>query len=327
MIKEISSLGIRELANEVLKTEAKELLSLADRLDEHFVDAVKILLSCKGRVVVSGVGKSGHIGRKMAATLASTGTPSFFVHAAEAAHGDLGMITSDDVLIAISYSGTSSELLTIIPVVVREGTPIISITGNDDSPLARNATVNLNVHVQKEACPLNLAPTASTTATLAMGDALAVACLDSKGFGPQDFARSHPGGALGRKLLTFVADIMRTGGALPVVRDYASVLDAVKEITKKKIGMTAIVNSDNEVCGIFTEGDLRRLIEKVGDIRSLGIADVMTKNPTTTRKDVLAAEAAKVLEKNLKNQLLVVDENNRLVGALHMHDLIKAKII
>jgi arabinose-5-phosphate isomerase len=322
-----SSRGILELGKEVLQAEGSELLRLSERIDEHFVAAVKLLLSCKGRVVVSGIGKSGHIARKIAATLASTGTPAFFVHAAEAAHGDLGMITAEDVLIAISYSGTSSELLTIIPVVVREGTPIISITGSDNNPLAQSATVNLNVHVQREACPLNLAPTASTTATLAMGDALAVACLDAKGFGPADFARSHPGGALGRKLLTYVRDIMRTGDALPVVVDTASVLDAVNEITKKKIGMTAVVNSENEVCGIFTEGDLRRLIEKVGDIRSLNISDVMTKNPTTTGKDALAAEAAKILEKTLRNQLLVVDENNKLIGALHMHDLMSSKVI
>jgi arabinose-5-phosphate isomerase len=322
-----SSRGILELGKEVLQAEGSELLRLSERIDEHFVAAVKLLLSCKGRVVVSGIGKSGHIARKIAATLASTGTPAFFVHAAEAAHGDLGMITADDVLIAISYSGTSSELLTIIPVVVREGTPIISITGSDNNPLAQSATVNLNVHVQREACPLNLAPTASTTATLAMGDALAVACLDAKGFGPADFARSHPGGALGRKLLTYVRDIMRTGDALPVVVDTASVLDAVNEITKKKIGMTAVVNSENEVCGIFTEGDLRRLIEKVGDIRSLNISAVMTKNPTTTGKDALAAEAAKILEKTLRNQLLVVDENNKLIGALHMHDLMSSKVI
>jgi arabinose-5-phosphate isomerase len=322
-----SSRGILELGKEVLQAEAGELLRLSERIDEHFADAVRLLLSCRGRVVVSGIGKSGHIARKIAATLASTGTPAFFVHAAEAAHGDLGMITADDVLIAISYSGTSSELLTIIPVVVREGTPIISITGSDNNPLAQSATVNLNVHVQREACPLNLAPTASTTATLAMGDALAVACLDAKGFGPEDFARSHPGGALGRRLLTYVRDIMRTGDDLPVVVDSATVLDAVNEITKKKIGMTAVVNSENEVCGIFTEGDLRRLIEKVGDIRSLHISDVMTKNPTTTGKDALAAEAAKILEKTLRNQLLVVDENNKLVGALHMHDLMSSKVI
>jgi arabinose-5-phosphate isomerase len=237
-----SSRGILELGKEVLQAEAGELLRLSERIDEHFADAVRLLLSCRGRVVVSGIGKSGHIARKIAATLASTGTPAFFVHAAEAAHGDLGMITADDVLIAISYSGTSSELLTIIPVVVREGTPIISITGSDNNPLAQSATVNLNVHVQREACPLNLAPTASTTATLAMGDALAVACLDAKGFGPEDFARSHPGGALGRRLLTYVRDIMRTGDDLPVVVDSATVLDAVNEITKKKIGMTAVVN-------------------------------------------------------------------------------------
>ena len=239
MKPEISEKGILNLGRHVLLEEAKELEAIAGRLDETFVKAVTLILNCKGRVVVSGVGKSGHIARKIAATLASTGSPAFFVHAAEAAHGDLGMITKDDVVIAISYSGTTSELLTIIPTVIREGAPVISITGSDDNTLAKEATVNLNVHVSREACPLNLAPTSSTTATLAMGDALAVACLDAKGFGPEDFARSHPGGALGRRLLTHVRDVMRSGEATPVVRIDASVMDAVKEITKKKIGMTA----------------------------------------------------------------------------------------
>lgn len=322
-----STKGIFELGKAVLQAEAQAICHLSDTLNENFIKAVQILLACKGRVVVSGVGKSGHIARKIAATLASTGTPAFFVHAAEAAHGDLGMITKEDVVIAISYSGSSSELLAIVPTIVREGTPIIAITGSDSNPLANHATVNLNIHVEREACPLNLAPTSSTTVTLALGDALAVACLDAKGFGPEDFARSHPGGALGRRLLTHVKDVMRTGDDLPVVKDTASVLDAVKEITRKKIGMTAITNEANEVVGIFTEGDLRRLIEKVGDIRPISIASVMTKHPSTTTADALAMEAAKVLETTLRNQLLVVDKDNKLIGALHIHDLMTAKVI
>ncbi|GAB1825779.1 MAG: KpsF/GutQ family sugar-phosphate isomerase [Burkholderiales bacterium] len=322
-----STKGIFELGKAVLQAEAQAICHLSDTLNENFIKAVQILLACKGRVVVSGVGKSGHIARKIAATLASTGTPAFFVHAAEAAHGDLGMITKEDVVIAISYSGSSSELLAIVPTIVREGTPIIAITGSDSNPLANHATVNLNIHVEREACPLNLAPTSSTTVTLALGDALAVACLDAKGFGPEDFARSHPGGALGRRLLTHVKDVMRTGDDLPVVKDSASVLDAVKEITRKKIGMTAITNDANEVVGIFTEGDLRRLIEKVGDIRPISIASVMTKHPSTTTADALAMEAAKVLETTLRNQLLVVDKDNKLIGALHIHDLMTAKVI
>ena len=318
MKPEISEKGILNLGRHVLLEEAKELEAIAGRLDETFVKAVTLILNCKGRVVVSGVGKSGHIARKIAATLASTGSPAFFVHAAEAAHGDLGMITKDDVVIAISYSGTTSELLTIIPTVIREGAPVISITGSDDNTLAKEATVNLNVHVSREACPLNLAPTSSTTATLAMGDALA---------GPEDFARSHPGGALGRRLLTHVRDVMRSGEATPVVRIDATVLDAVKEITKKKIGMTAIVDETDKVKGIFTEGDLRRLIERVGDIRPLKIRDVMTPNPTTIQPQALAAEAAKILNSTLRNQLLVVDDSDRLIGALHIHDLMTAKVI
>lgn len=327
MTEAISETGILNLGKRVLLDEAKEIERIAERLDQHFVRAASLILACKGRVVVSGVGKSGHIARKIAATLASTGSPAFFVHAAEAAHGDLGMITKDDVVIAISYSGTTSELLTIIPTVIREGAPVISITGSDDNTLAKEATVNLNVHVSREACPLNLAPTSSTTATLAMGDALAVACLDAKGFGPEDFARSHPGGALGRRLLTHVKDVMRSAEAMPVVTINATVLDAVKEITKKKIGMTAVVDADNVVKGIFTEGDLRRLIEKVGDIRPIMIKDVMTPNPTTIRPQALAAEAAKILNSTLRNQLLVVDEGHHLIGALHIHDLMSAKVI
>lgn len=320
--------GAIELGREVLLHEAQAVRDLADTLDaDHFGRAVGLLLACRGRVVVSGVGKSGHIGRKLAATLASTGTPAFFAHAAEAAHGDLGMITEEDVVIGISYSGSTSELLTIVPTIRREGAKLIAITGNPESPLSRNADVNLNVHVPFEACPLNLAPTSSTTATLAMGDALAVACMHAKGFTKEDFARSHPGGALGRRLLTHVKDVMRTGEAVPVVRAGTTVLDATREITKKHISMTAVVDADNTVLGIFTEGDLRRLIEARGDIRGVRIDDVMTKTPATVSADAMAASAAKIIDERMINQLLVIDEERHLIGALHIHDLMSAKVI
>ncbi len=314
------------LAREVIEIEARAVAALADRIDAAFLRAVDLLLACRGRVVVSGVGKSGHIGRKLAATLASTGTPALFVHAAEAAHGDLGMITAQDVVIALSYSGETSELLTIVPVIKREGTPMIAMTGSDQSSLARFADVHLNVHVDKEACPLNLAPTSSTTAMLALGDALAIACLDARGFGAEDFARSHPGGALGRRLLTRVADIMRSGEALPIVGERASVLEAVAEISRKRLGMTAIVDDAQRVLGVFTEGDLRRLIERVGDVRTLAVSEVMTRNPLSVPSAMLAAEAARILDASLRNQLLVIDDG-RLVGALHMHDLTAAKVL
>lgn len=320
--------GAIALGREVLLHEAQAVKDLADTLDaEHFGHAVELLLNCKGRVVVSGIGKSGHIGRKLAATLASTGTPAFFVHAAEAAHGDLGMITEEDVVIGISYSGSSSELVTIVPTIKREGAKLISITGKPDSPLARNADVNLNVHVPFEACPLNLAPTSSTTATLAMGDALAVACMHAKGFTKEDFARSHPGGALGRRLLTHVKAIMRTGQEVPMVRAGTTVLDATREITKKHIGMTAVVDADQKVLGIFTEGDLRRLIEQKGDVRGIHIEDVMTRTPATIAPEEMAASAAKIIDERMINQLLVVDGDGRLIGALHVHDLMTAKVI
>lgn len=320
--------GAIALGREVLLHEAQAVKDLADTLDaEHFGHAVELLLNCKGRVVVSGIGKSGHIGRKLAATLASTGTPAFFVHAAEAAHGDLGMITEEDVVIGISYSGSSSELVTIVPTIKREGAKLISITGKPDSPLARNADVNLNVHVPFEACPLNLAPTSSTTATLAMGDALAVACMHAKGFTKEDFARSHPGGALGRRLLTHVKDIMRTGQEVPMVRAGTTVLDATREITKKHIGMTAVVDADQKVLGIFTEGDLRRLIEQKGDVRGIHIEDVMTRTPATIAPEEMAASAAKIIDERMINQLLVVDGDGCLIGALHVHDLMTAKVI
>jgi arabinose-5-phosphate isomerase len=316
-----------ELARGVLRTEAGAVDGLADRLDGHFTDAVDLLLDCRGRVVVSGVGKSGHIARKIAATLASTGTPALFVHAAEAVHGDLGMITRDDVLIALSYSGEGNELLTMLPVAKREGTPLIAITGNAASSLARLADVHLDVHVDKEACPLNLAPTSSTTAMLALGDALAVACLDARGFGPDDFARSHPAGALGRRLLTYVRDVMRTGERIPRVGLDTSMIDALHEISRKQIGMTAVVDAGGRLRGIFTDGDLRRLLERSGDVRDVRLADVMTREPLTIAPDVLAAEAAQLMDRTKKNQLLVLDAGGALVGALHMHDLMAAKVI
>ena len=316
-----------ELAKTVLRREAQALEFLAQTIDDTFLKAVQLLLHCQGRVVVSGVGKSGHIGCKVAATFASTGTPSFFVHAGEAAHGDLGMITRNDVVLAISNSGTPAELLTIVPTIKREGAKLIAMTSAPDSALARYADIHLDVGVRQEACPLGLAPTTSTTATLALADALAVACLQAKGFSADDFARSHPGGALGRRLLIHVADIMRTGQAVPSVTTTATVLEAVREITAKRIGMTAIVDENNTLKGIFTEGDLRRLIERVGDIRHVCIADVMTPNPKTIAKEALAAEAAHILDKSLCNQLLIVDTDQRLIGALHLHDLMSAKVI
>ena len=316
-----------ELAKTVLRREAQALEFLAQTIDDTFLKAVQLLLHCQGRVVVSGVGKSGHIGCKVAATFASTGTPSFFVHAGEAAHGDLGMITRNDVVLAISNSGTTAELLTIVPTIKREGAKLIAMTSAPDSALARYADIHLDVGVRQEACPLGLAPTTSTTATLALADALAVACLQAKGFSADDFARSHPGGALGRRLLIHVADIMRTGQAVPSVTTTATVLEAVREITAKRIGMTAIVDENNTLKGILTEGDLRRLIERVGDIRHVCIADVMTPNPKTIAKEALAAEAAHILDKSLCNQLLIVDTDQRLIGALHLHDLMSAKVI
>lgn len=316
-----------QLGREVLTQEAEALTHIADVLGDEFTDAVSRILHCQGRLIVSGVGKSGHIGRKLAATFASTGTPAYFVHAAEAAHGDLGMITSADVVLAISYSGETNELLTIVPTLKREGATLIAMTGNPNSSLARYADAHLNCHVTREACPLNLAPTSSTTATLALGDALAVACLSAKGFTKEDFARSHPGGALGRRLLIHVQDIMRTGEDVPAVRQDVSVLDAVREITKKHIGMTAVVDDAGRVTGIFTEGDLRRLIERIGDIRAIVMEDVMTRTPKTIAPEELAASAVKLLDTHHCNQLLVVDKDGKLIGALHLHDLMTAKVL
>ncbi len=320
-----------QFAHHTLQIEADAILALKQRLASdggaQFVKAVHLLLQCKGRVVVSGIGKSGHIARKIASTLASTGTPALFVHAAEASHGDLGMITSDDALIAISYSGEAGELVGIVPIVKRMGAALITITGSDESSLAKLADVHLNVKVDKEACPLNLAPTASTTATLALGDALAVALLDARGFGEEDFARSHPGGALGRRLLTHVRDVMRTGEAIPTVNEDATLYAALLEISKKGMAMTAIVDAAGRAIGVFTDGDLRRLIENQRDFSTLSIAEVMHANPRSVHPDQLAVEAVDLMEEFRINQLLVTDADGKLVGALHIHDLTRAKVI
>ena len=320
-----------QFASATLQIEADAILALKKRISEEtstqFVKAVSLLLNCNGRVVVSGIGKSGHIARKIASTLASTGTPALFVHAAEASHGDLGMITANDALIAISYSGEAGELLAIIPIIKRMGATLIAITGNDASSLAQFADVHLNVKVDMEACPLNLAPTASTTATLALGDALAMALLDARGFGEEDFARSHPGGALGRRLLTHVRDVMRTGEAIPTVAADATLYSALLEISKKGLAMTAVVDADGRAIGVFTDGDLRRLIENKQDFATLLIADVMHANPRSVQPDQLAVEAVDMMEEFRINQLLVTDADGMLVGALHIHDLTRAKVI
>jgi arabinose-5-phosphate isomerase len=324
---QLPAASAQALARDVLEIEAAAVLGLIDRLDAHFDAAVDLLLHCKGRVVVSGIGKSGHVGHKIAATLASTGTPAFFVHPAEAAHGDLGMVTGDDVFIAISYSGTASELLTIVPVLKRNGCKLIAMTGNAQSELATHADVHLSIAVEKEACPINLAPTASTTATLALGDALAVATMTARGFGREDFARSHPGGALGRKLLTHVRDVMRTGEAIPTVPLAASVTEAVRETSKKLVGLTAVVHANGSVAGVFSDGDLRHLIERVGDVRGVKVADVMVTQPYSIGPDALAVEAAEMLDRIKRNQLLVIDAAGKLVGVLHTQDLMAAKVI
>ncbi|ARP79669.1 D-arabinose 5-phosphate isomerase [Bordetella genomosp. 8] len=314
-------------ARRTLRIESQALLELEARLDDTFARVVDLLLNCRGRVVVSGIGKTGHIARKVAATLASTGTPSFFLHAAEAVHGDLGMITPDDVLIAISYSGSGGELLTILPAVRRLGTRVVAMTGNPTSELARQADIHLDVSVAQEACPMNLAPTASTTAALALGDALAVACLEARGFGPEDFARSHPGGTLGRRLLTHVRDVMRQGDELPMVPADAPLSRALEEMSAKRMGMTVIVDARRHPLGIFTDGDLRRLIERHGDIRGLKIIDGMTRSPHTVPADALAVVAAQQMDELRVSQMLVLDQQGALIGALHMHDLMAAKVV
>jgi arabinose-5-phosphate isomerase len=316
-----------ELARQVLRIEADAVAGLIPRINETFLAALELVLNCRGRVVVSGMGKSGHIARKIASTLASTGTPAFFVHPAEASHGDLGMITRDDVFIGLSNSGESAELLTIIPLIKRQGAKLIAVTGNADSSLAREANVHLDAGVAEEACPLGLAPTASTTAALALGDALAVALLDARGFGVDDFARSHPGGKIGIRLLTRVRDVMRTGAALPAVPESAALADAVLEISRKGMGITSILGVDGTLVGVYTDGDLRRSLEKRVDFRTTGVSEVMTRNPRTVKAERLAAEAVQIMEDFRISQLIVVDDDNRPVGALNMHDLFRAKVI
>ena len=311
----------------MLAIEADAVRALIGRIDERFLDAVSLILGCGGRVVVSGIGKSGHIARKVASTFASTGTPAYFVHPAEASHGDLGMIQPEDIFIGISHSGESEELLRIIPLIKRQGAKLIAITGKQGSTLAREADIHLDAGVAQEACPLNLAPTASTTAALALGDALAVALLDARGFSADDFARSHPGGTLGRRLLTHVADVMRRGADVPSVSNTASLREAVHEMSRGRLGMTAVVDGAGRIVGIFTDGDLRRALDKVADFSAAGIADVMTPGPRTIRPEALAVEAVQLMERHKINQLVVVDEGDKLVGALNMHDLFRAKVI
>lgn len=322
-----SAQGAIATARRVLAIESAAVAALSARVDESFARAVEIILASNGRVIVSGVGKSGHIARKIAATLASTGTSAYFVHPGEAAHGDLGMIQPDDVFIGLSNSGASDELLVIVPAVKRMGARMIAMTGQPGSPLANHADVHLDVGVAEEACPLNLAPTASTTAALAMGDALAVALLEARGFGPDDFARSHPGGSLGRRLLTHVRDIMRTGEAIPRVAEDASFSDALLEMSRKGLGMTSICADDDRVVGIFTDGDLRRLLERVTSFEGLKIAEVMHRHPRAIAPEALAVEAAEMMDRHRITQVLVVDTEQHLVGALNAHDLMKAKVI
>lgn len=318
---------VLSLARSVLRIEAAAVLKISGQLGDAFVTAVAMILDCQGRVIVSGIGKSGHIGRKIAATLASTGTPAYFVHAAEAVHGDLGMITRDDVMIAISNSGENDELLTIVPLVRRQGGKLIAITGNADSSLAREVDIHLDARVDEEACPLNLAPTASTTAALALGDALAVALLDARGFGVEDFARSHPGGALGRKLLTHVGDVMQAADRIATTRTTTPVPEALIAISRGAMGMAAVLDGHGRLTGIFTDGDLRRAMEKLGDLRQIPVSEVMTRNPRTIGPNRLAVEAVEMMEHHKVNQLLVTDAAGQLLGALNMHDLFRAKVV
>lgn len=314
-------------AKRTIKMEADAVEQLLGRLDENFVTACQTMLDCEGRVVITGMGKSGHIGNKIAATLASTGTPSFFVHPGEACHGDLGMITKNDVVIAISNSGSTAEVVTILPLIKRLGIPLISMTGNADSVLSKAACANLDVAVDNEACPLNLAPTTSTTVTLAMGDALAIALLESRGFSAEDFAFSHPSGALGRKLLLRVTDIMHKDSQVPRVKADQPLHQALLVMTEKGFGMTTVVSDDNTLLGVFTDGDLRRIVDGKVDINSATMADVMSANPKTINGEILAAQALKIMEDSSITALIVEDENHHPIGVLHMHDILRAGVV
>ncbi|HUH00185.1 MAG TPA: KpsF/GutQ family sugar-phosphate isomerase [Gammaproteobacteria bacterium] len=319
--------SIGRLGRDVLEVEAEAILALQARIGPAFVSACRFCLECEGRVVVTGMGKSGHVAGKIAATLASTGTPSFFVHPGEASHGDLGMITPTDVVLAISNSGETPEVLTILPLIKRLGVPLIAMTGRPESTIAMAADAHLDVGVSKEACPLNLAPTASTTATLAMGDALAVALLNTRGFTREDFAFSHPGGQLGRRLLLHVRDVMRTGDRVPKVAPDLVVSEGLFEISRKGLGMTAVVDADDRVLGIYTDGDLRRTLDARRELTTTPIGEVMTRNVKTVRGGILAAEAVRLMETHAITALLVVDDGDRLVGAFNVHDLLQAGVM
>ena len=315
-------------ARTVIATEAASIRALEPRIGASFVDACRLIMGCAGRVVVTGMGKSGHVGRKIAATLASTGTPAFFVHPGEASHGDLGMILPQDVVLALSNSGETDEVLFILPVLKRQGIPLIAITGNERSSLAEQADVHLDASISAEACPLGLAPTASTTAALVMGDALAVALLEARGFTSEDFARSHPAGSLGRRLLLHISDVMHTGEGIPAVSPDASLTVALMEMTRKHLGMTAVVDADRRLLGVFTDGDLRRALDDEGvNLRGATVAELMTRGPKTIGADKLAIEAAQMMEKHQIHALLVVDERQRVVGALNIHDLLRARVV
>ncbi len=325
--RQLQAEDLRRLGLAVIETEAAGLAEIAARVDDNFVDACRYMLACQGRIVVLGMGKSGHIGHKIAATLASTGTPAFFVHPGEASHGDLGMITANDVVLALSNSGETDEILTIVPIISRLGVPLIALTGNASSTLAKNASVHIDISVTKEACPMGLTPTASTTAALAMGDALAIALLEARGFTEEDFARSHPGGRLGRRLLVHIKDIMHTGDGIPVVTDAATASDALVEMTAKGLGMTAILDAKNNLVGIFTDGDVRRALDGGIDVHTTSIQDVMTRNGKTIGPDDLAAEGLHIMDSCKINALLVTDADGKLIGALNMHDLLRAGVV
>lgn len=320
--KKLQALGLA-----VIKNEAAAVLALTKRINSDFTQACGYMLACEGRIVVLGMGKSGHIGNKIAATLASTGSPAFYVHPGEASHGDLGMITNKDVVLALSNSGETRELLTILPMIKRQAVPLIALTGNPDSILAKEADIHIDVSVRQEACPLNLAPTSSTTASLAMGDALAIALLEARGFTEEDFARSHPGGALGRRLLLRINDIMHLGGEVPVVTEHSKLLAALMEMTEKGMGMTAVVNDMGTLTGIFTDGDLRRALDRRINVHECDVSQVMTRDCITVTHDMLAAEALKIMQDNKINALLILDESDHLLGALNMHDLLRAGVV
>lgn len=321
-IQQLKTLGLA-----VVNTELEAIAALRDRIDDTFAKACQVLLSCQGRIIVIGMGKSGHIGNKIAATLASTGSPAFFVHAGEASHGDMGMITSKDVVLTLSNSGETAELLTILPLIKRLAVPMVALTGKPSSTLAKSADAHIDTSVAKEACPLGLAPTSSTTAALVMGDALAIALLESRGFTAEDFALSHPGGNLGRRLLLRVSDIMHTGGSIPKVSDQALISDALVEMTKKGLGMTAVCSDSNNIIGVFTDGDLRRVLAQTVDIHTTPIAEAMTTQCKTGHPTMLAAEILELMQRHKINALLILDDNKQLVGAINMHDLLRAGVV